>query len=118
MKRCRARAVAARLDRAAVQLDEAPRQRQADAEAAVRAVAMLLELREHVEDARQHVRRDADAGVLARARCVGVRRRCALTRMRPPRSVYLAALFSRFANTCASRVEVGVDPERRVRQVQ
>jgi hypothetical protein len=37
--------------------------------------------------------------------------------MRPPRSVYLTALLSRLANACASRGQVGVDPERIVRQI-
>ena len=60
--------------------------------------------REHVEDARQQLRRDADAGVAHARRptsspsSLGRRARCGR-----PRSVYLAALFSRLANTCASR---------------
>src|SRR5436190_2221369 len=51
------------LDCAAVELDEASGQRQADAQAAERAVAARQELREHIEDPRQHLRRNADAGV-------------------------------------------------------
>ena len=68
------------------------------------AVERLPLLHEQVEDARQQLGRDADAGVahaqhrprrpLARAR----------TAIAPPGGVYLAALVSRFATTCASRV--------------
>ena len=59
-----ARPVAPGLDRSAVQLDQPPRQREPDAEAAVAAIAVAGELREHVEDVRQHLRRNADARVL------------------------------------------------------
>ena len=52
-----------RLDRAAVQLGEPLGQGQADAQPSLPAIAELLNLREHVEDARQHARRDARTGI-------------------------------------------------------
>src|SRR6185369_11986379 len=58
-----ARPVALRLDPAAVQLDEAAHQRQAEPEAALRTDARALHLGEGLEDLRQHLRGDADAGV-------------------------------------------------------
>jgi hypothetical protein len=50
-------------DRSSVQVDEAPRERESDPEAALRAIDRLMELREHLEDRRQLVARDADTGV-------------------------------------------------------
>ena len=58
-----ARAVALRLDGAAVHLDQPLHQRQADAQPALRALQRPVHLGEHVEDAGQHLGRDADAGV-------------------------------------------------------
>ena len=46
---------------AAVQLGEPPHQREADAEAAARAVDGVVRLHEQIEDLRQHVGRNADA---------------------------------------------------------
>ena len=65
---------------------------------------------------RQLLGGDADAGVLhatppRRSAC-----RSAVSQMRPPCSVYLAALLSRLANTWASRTEVGVQVDRLRRQ--
>ena len=90
--------------RAAVHLDQPLHQRQADAQPALRALQGAVDLGEHLEDAGQHLGRDADAGVPdpdhAPARPPA--RRSA--RCGRPRSVYLAALFSRFSSTWASRV--------------
>ena len=66
---------------------------------------VAIELGEHVEHLRQHLRRDAAAVVAAR-RCtrflaLALERR---SRMWPPRSVYLQALLSRLVSTCTSRV--------------
>ena len=69
--------------RAAVQLDQVLDQRQADAQAALRAVERLVGLREQVEDVRQQRRRDADAVVLHRDHDLAFARR-ALSQMRPP----------------------------------
>ena len=52
------------LDGAAVHLDQSLHQRQADAESALGALQGTVHLREHVEDAGQHLCRNADAGVL------------------------------------------------------
>jgi hypothetical protein len=52
---------AARLDRAAVQLDELPADRQAQAEAAELPAEAGVGLAERREDVRQELRRDADA---------------------------------------------------------
>ena len=49
--------------RAAVQLDQAPRERQADAKSAAGAVERMVDLHEHVEDARELGRLDADARI-------------------------------------------------------
>src|SRR5690606_28644900 len=57
-------AVAARLDAAAVQIDEPPHERQPDAEPADETLAALRALIELVEDPRQVFARDADAAVL------------------------------------------------------
>ena len=57
-------AVAARLDRPAVHLDDAPHDRKTDAEPAARPVAALDALLKEIEHARQHVRCNADAGIL------------------------------------------------------
>ncbi len=55
--------VALDLDRAAVALDEVAHDGQADAEPALRAIDRLSLLDEQIEDVRQHVGRDANAGV-------------------------------------------------------
>src|SRR5690606_34686247 len=57
-------AVAARLDAAAVQIDEPPHERQPDAEPADETLAALRALIELVEDPRQVFARNADAAVL------------------------------------------------------
>src|SRR5207248_4042752 len=58
-----ARAVAVGADTAAVQFDQAPHQRQADAQAALRTRPRASDLDEGVEDARQHLFGDADPRV-------------------------------------------------------
>ena len=92
--------------RAAVQLDQAAAPasgrcpgRPASARAAGSAcVNMLEEPRQHAPAAMpMPVSRTGDAHLVAAAARPSAR-------MRPPGSVYLAALFSRLANTCASRV--------------
>ena len=76
-------------------------------------------LGEQVEDARQHARRDADARCRARARtavaavALGRQTRCGRRS-----SVYLAALLSRLATTCASRVGSPSHAQRLARQVE
>src|SRR6185436_20359602 len=52
------------LDRPAVKFDQPAHQRQTNPDAALRAVQRTLALDEQVEDAGQHDRVDADAGVL------------------------------------------------------
>ena len=56
-------AVAPHLDAAAVELDEAPHDREPDAEAPLGPVERPLGLREGLEDARDHLGRDADPAV-------------------------------------------------------
>ena len=56
--------VAARLDRAAVQLGQSARERETDAEAAAAAIHRVARLPEQLEQAGQHVGRDARAVVL------------------------------------------------------
>ena len=63
----RPRPVAARRDRAAVQLDEAAHDREPEAEAALRAVERLALLHEQLEHARQQLGRDPDRRCRARA---------------------------------------------------
>ena len=53
-------------DGSAVHLDEALHQREPDAEPARGAATRPVGLHEHVEDARQHLGRDADAGIAHR----------------------------------------------------
>ena len=63
--------IARRVHRAAVQLDQAPDEGQADSEAAPRAVNGLVGLHVHVEDEGQQRRRDAEARVLDAQHGVG-----------------------------------------------
>jgi hypothetical protein len=95
--------VATRFDRPAVQLDEALREREAHAKPPVRAVAVCLELREHVEDVRQLRGWNADAGVRHGHGRHGPWTDAAI-RIWPEPGVNFAALFKRFENTCDSRV--------------
>ena len=92
-----------RLHRAAVQLDEVPDDRQAEAEAAVRARRAGGALAEALEDVRQKRGVDAGAGVahddLERCR----RARATATSIRPPLGVKRTALDSRFQITCCRR---------------
>ena len=104
----------------AVQLDQAAREREADAEARLRALERAVGLREHVEDAAASSRRDADAVVAHAHHDVARRRAPRASSMRPPGSVYLAALLSRLENTCARRVaspssSIGLARQRRRR---
>ena len=99
----RAEALASGFDAAAMHRDQAPHQRQPDAEAALGAPVRAIDLREHVE----HRARAAPAE--CRCRCRERRRSRARppagrsSQMWPPALVYLAALVSRLANTCVSR---------------
>ena len=100
--------------RAAVQLDDAPDQREADAESAARALERRVDLREHLEDLVGCSGGEADAAVDDRdldARAVALD--VELDRRRRL-GEYFAALLSRFENTCESRVVIGV--ERRSRR--
>ena len=92
------------LDPAAVHLDQPLHQRQADAQPALRPAPATVDLREHLEDAGQHARRRCRCRCPAPDTATSPPCRSAVSQMRPPRSVYLAALFSRFEKTCASRV--------------
>src|SRR5688572_31728591 len=56
-------ASARHLDGSPVHLHEAANQREPDAESTLRAVERRIDLREHVEDSRQHLAPDADAAV-------------------------------------------------------
>src|SRR5690606_36734612 len=106
---------ARRRDRAAVQLDEAAREREADADAGLRAARLVAgRLREHLENRAERVLRHADAVVGDRDRdlvagaCAAWRlpfsgkrteswtpARSAESPIRPPRGVYFAELLSR-----------------------
>ena len=94
---------AARLDAAAVQPDERSHDGQPEPEPALRSIQRLPLLHEQVEDPRQHLGADADAGVAHDDQHAAVVAPRAARRCRPRGGVYLAALVSRFANTCASR---------------
>ena len=67
------------------------------------ALQAVIHLREHREQAGQMLGRNADAVVPHRHRAPRPST-SADSSMRPPGSVYLALLFSRFQNTWASRV--------------
>ena len=56
-------AIAASLNAAVVHIDQPPHQRQANAESALRLLQRPINLREHIEDAGQHVAGNADAVV-------------------------------------------------------
>ena len=86
----------------AVHFDQPAHQREPDSEAALRAVERVVDLGEEVEDGRELFGGDADA-VIAYAEDGLAVRRATLEIDRPPSSVYLAALFSRLARTCARR---------------
>ena len=94
-----------RVDRAAVHLDQPLDQRQADAQAALRALERAVHLGEHLEDraaaSRAGMPMPVSRTVIAASPALPLG---GATAMCPPRSVYLAALLSRFENTCASRV--------------
>ena len=57
------RAGATGFDTPAVRLDQPPHNREPDAEAAVSPIEPTLALHEQIEDPRQEIRRDADAGI-------------------------------------------------------
>ena len=59
----RVRAVTACLDRTAVHLDQLLHDRQANSQPALRASQVAIDLSEHLEDLRKHMRRDADSVV-------------------------------------------------------
>ena len=110
--RCRAPALrcGASTD-AAVHLHQPAHQRQADAQAALRRARARCTACVNMSNTGGSI-----AG-RCRCRCRGRDHRAALgaahsSSTRPPGSVYLAALFSRLANTCASRVGSPSTPER------
>ena len=90
-------------DAAVVHLDQPPRQRQSDAQSAGGPLENRLRLLEHVEDARQHVRGDADAGVAGCAPPPRWTVDSAVNQICPPRGVNFTALLSTFAKICTSR---------------
>ena len=92
------------LDRAAVHRHEGPDQGQADPQPALRAVERALDLGEQVEDPGEHLGGDAPRPSRAPGRRTGPPRGDADTPIRPPSSVYLAALVSRLTRICSSRV--------------
>lgn len=85
-----------------MQLGQPLNERQADAESALRPHQRPIRLRENLEDARQHLRHDADSVVLDRHNQATV-----LPLGTQPDAtavlVYLAALLRRLANTRANR---------------
>ena len=101
------------LDRPAVHLDQPPHERQADAQPALRPVERAVRLREQVEHARQHVRRDADAGVAdaddAPAPSVS---RSALSQMRPPGVGVLGRVVEQVGEHLGQPGRVAVHPDR------
>ena len=108
----------ARLDAAAVQLDDAAHQREADAEAAARAIERALALREEVEDPRQQLGRDADAGVRARgARRSPVRARSS-RHGEPPAGRVLDRVVEQVGDHLLEPRRVGVDQQRVGRQLE
>ena len=79
-----AEARAVGLHAAAVQLDQAAHQAQADPQAALRTILLARHLGEQVEDPREHGRRDADAPCRAPAGSPGRRRPPRPARSAPP----------------------------------
>ena len=105
--RSAAGAGARHLDLAVVHLDQAANERQADAQAALAAVERALALREQLEDIAAAARASMPMP-LSRHRDLGFAGRAsprATMSITPPSSVYLAALFSRLAITCARRAK-------------
>ena len=103
---------------AAVQRDEAAHDRQAEPEAALRAIERLPLLREQVEDGRQQSRRRCRCRCPSRAARPGPPTRLAVTLIRPRGSVYFAALVSRFADDLREPRGVAVDEQAAARHVQ
>ena len=101
-----------------VQFDEAPHQRQADAEPALAAIERPLALLEQLEDVRQQLGVDADA-VVARPPITAWPSgdTASDSSIAPPSSVYLAALLSRFATHLRQPGEVAAHPDRRIGQL-
>ena len=95
---------AVRRDAAAMHLHELAHQREADAQAALRAMRGAIHLREQLEQARQQLRRNADAVVPHADLDIACSRAARSATMRPPGSVYFAALLSRLPSTCVRRV--------------
>ena len=91
-------------DRAAVRLDEALHERQPEAEAAAAPIERAVGLRERLEDAGEHLRRDAHAGIRDGDRRHTSRSRPSPTSTRPPLGVNLSAFASRLPTACAMRV--------------
>ena len=97
------RPLAVGLHAAAVHLDEPAHQGQADPQPPLRAVERAVDLGEQVEDGRRFSRRRCRSRCRGPGRRLRSRRACTSRSIRPPSSVYLAALFSRLASTWASR---------------
>ena len=91
---------ATRLDAAAVHSDQVLDHREANSETTLTACLRLIDLREHLENSRQHVGGDADAGIAHGEYDVGP---LALRGEPNLTGLLVAALFSRLAITCVSR---------------
>ena len=84
--------------RAAVHFDEPLHERQANSQANLGSFHRAIDLREHVEDAIEHLGGDADAGIGDGYDGLGI---LSFGRQHdlPPRGVYFAALLSRLETT-------------------
>ena len=78
-------------------------QRQTNSQPALRSLQRTIDLSKHLEDPGQHLGGDPHAAV-PNPHGHSIVWRWADSQMRPPRTVYLAALFNRFENTCRMRV--------------
>ena len=104
-------------DAAAVQLDDLPREREAEPEPAVPAARRRIGLAEPVEDVGQKIRRDALAGVARRSARRRVLLRVSRTSIRPPARVNFTAFDSTFQIACCSRSGVAVDERQAVVEI-
>ena len=99
-------------DRAAVHVDHSLDERQANAQTAMRTLERAIDLREHVEDAIEHLSRNADPVIDdADHYAAGVPfddEPYLAARL----GIYLAALLSKLEMTWASRVAIGLEQQR------
>ena len=90
---------AAGFDRAVVHFHQVLHQGQTDAQPVARTLQRRIHLREHLKDAGKLLGGHADAGVLHADDEPAAPSRSTVSRMRPPFSVNLQALFSRLPTT-------------------